>query len=120
MGIGVAVRIYHNPKCATSRKVLEMLRSKGVEPDIVDYLKEPPPEEEWRDVLSKLSTPPESMLRKREPLYTTLGLAGKRLSAERVARLLAVHPRLLERPVLVGGGRAVVARPPERARELLG
>ncbi len=119
MGIGVAVRIYHNPKCATSRKVLEMVRAKGVEPDVVDYLKEPPPEEEWREVIGKLDGPPESMLRKREPLYAALGLGEKPLSAERVAKLLTAHPRLLERPVLVKGALAVVARPPERARELL-
>lgn len=113
------MRIYHNPKCATSRKVLEMLRARGVEPDIVDYLKEPPSEAEWREVLSKLDGPPESMLRKKESLYAQLGLAGKPLSAERVARLLAEHPRLLERPVVVKGSRAVVARPPEKAESLL-
>lgn len=119
MGIGIAVRIYHNSKCATSRKVLELLRSSGVEPDIVDYLKEPPSEAEWREVLSKLEGPPESMLRKKEPLYAELGLAGKQLSVDRVARLLAEHPRLLERPVVVRGGKAIVARPPEKAEMVL-
>jgi arsenate reductase len=110
--------IYHNPRCGKSRTALELLRERGIEPRVIEYLKTPPSREELRALLDKLGMPAEQLVRKGEDVFKTQ-YAGRTLSENEWIDALASHPILIERPVIVRGDRAVVGRPPERALELL-
>jgi arsenate reductase len=113
-------RLFHNPRCSKSRGALELLRERGVEPDIVAYLDTPPSAAELRQLLAMLELPARALLRQGEDEYTTLGLADSSLSEAALIDAMASHPRLIERPIFIHGGRAVIGRPPERVLELLG
>ena len=105
--------------CTTTRKLLALLDERGVDYEFRDYVKQPLSREEVAALLDKLDdTEPGSLLRKRDKHYKALGLTGKE-GRERVVELVAEHPTLLQRPIAVHGERAVVARPPERALELV-
>jgi arsenate reductase len=113
-----SVTIWHNPRCSKSRGALALLTEHGVDPDVVRYLDEAPTREQLVDVLRRLGTDdPRSIIRTGEAQYRELGLAG----ADREALLdaLVANPILIERPIVLVGDRAVVARPPERVLELL-
>ncbi len=112
------MKIYHNPRCRKSRETLELLRAHGVEPQIVEYLKTPPSKEELRDILRKLGMRPEQLVRKGEALYKEQ-FKGKSLSDEEWLEVLTQHPRLIERPIVLAGDRAVIGRPPENVLQLL-
>jgi len=110
--------IYHNPRCGKSRTALELLRGRGIEPRVIEYLKTPPSREELRALLGKLGMLAEQLVRKGEDVFKTK-FVGRTLSEAEWIDALASHPILIERPVIVRGDRAVVGRPPERALELL-
>ena len=111
--------LLHNPRCSKSRAALELLRQHGVSPRIVSYLDAPPSADELRALLRQLGLPARDLLRSGEPEYTALELADPALGDEQLIAAMAAHPRLIERPVFVHGGRAVIGRPPERVLELL-
>ncbi len=105
--------------CTTTRKLLALLDEHGVDHAFRDYVKQPLTREEVAALLDKLgAAQPGELLRKRDKHYKALGLSGKE-DRERVIELVAEHPTLLQRPIAVQGDRAVVARPPERALELV-
>jgi arsenate reductase len=112
------VRIYHNPRCTKSRETLALLREKGVEPEVIEYLKTPPTVSEIKALLGKLNIAPGALLRNKEEPYGRLGLSASS-SADAVARAIAKEPVLLERPVVVVGDKAVIGRPPENVLALL-
>lgn len=112
-------RLYHNPRCSKSRGALELLRERGIEPDIVAYLDNPPTASELRELLATLSLPPRALLRTGEAEYAELGLDDDTLSDEILIHAMTKHPGLIERPIFVRNGRAVLGRPPERVLELL-
>jgi arsenate reductase (glutaredoxin) len=114
-----AVVIYHNPRCGKSRDTLAILKENGVEPEIVEYLKTPPTREELGGILKKLGMRPEQIVRKGEDVYKQK-FAGKTLSDAQWLDALAANPILIERPIVVKGGKAVIGRPPENAIALLG
>ena len=113
------VTIWHNPRCATSRRVLQMIRNKGIEPHVVEYLKTPPSAKEIKAVLAKLKIGGRDLLRKKEPAYRKEGLDDDRLSDSAAIRAMTDNPVLIERPVVLAGRRAVLARPPERVFEVI-
>lgn len=113
------MKIYHNPRCSKSRQTLELIRDAGIEPEIVLYLETPPSQAELDRVLKRLGMQPQDLMRKGEPLYQELGLKGKELSRQEAIDLLVENPKLIERPIVVEGDRAVIGRPPETVRELL-
>lgn len=113
------MRLYHNPRCSKSRGALELLRERGIEPEIVTYLETPPSPGELRALLDKLGIPARALLRTGEAEYAALGLGDERIGEERLIESMSAHPRLIERPILVVGDRAVIGRPPERVLELL-
>ncbi len=113
------VTIWHNPRCATSRRVLQMIRNKGIEPHIVEYLKTPPSAKELKAVLAKLKIAARDLLRKKEPAYRKDGLDDEKLSDAAAIRAMTDNPVLIERPVVLAGRRAVLARPPERVFEVI-
>lgn len=113
------VTIYHNPRCSKSRQALALLEEAGAEPTVVKYLDTPPDAAAMDKLLSQLGLEPQALMRTGEDRYAELGLKGKQLTREEAIRVLVENPILIERPIVVKGDRAVVARPPERVRELL-
>ena len=110
-------RIYHNPKCSTSRKTLELLRDNGVEPEIVLYLKTPPSRAEIAKLIADADIDVRTAVRKRESLYTELGLASA--SEDELLDAMAQHPILIERPFVVTSKGTRLARPLDNVREIL-
>lgn len=114
-----AVTVWHNPRCSKSRGVLTVLAELGVEPAVVRYLDTPPSRAELVDVLRRLGTDdPRAILRTGEPVYKELGLAGA--DRDTLLDAMAEHPALIERPIVLAGDGAVVARPPELVTAFLG
>ncbi|KPW27995.1 Arsenate reductase [Pseudomonas amygdali pv. mellea] len=111
--------LYHNPRCSKSRGALELLQARGLTPDIVLYLETPPDAERLRDLLGKLGITARQLLRTGEDDYKQLNLADPSLSDEQLIAAMAAHPKLIERPILVAGDKAVIGRPPENILELL-
>ena len=111
------MKIYHNPRCSKSRQTLQLIRERGVEPEVVRYLDTPPTKEELRELLQKLGLKPEDIVRKKEALYRER-YKGKTLSDEEWLEVLSQNPKLIERPIVVEGNKAVLGRPPERVLEL--
>ncbi|HYQ37638.1 MAG TPA: arsenate reductase (glutaredoxin) [Pseudomonas sp.] len=111
--------LYHNPRCSKSRGALELLEARGLEPQVVRYLDTPPSAAELRALLAKLGYGARQLLRSGEEEYQTLNLADPALDDEALIAAMVAHPRLIERPILVVGDKAVVGRPPERVLELL-
>lgn len=114
-----ASRFYHNPRCSKSRGALELLRERGIEVEVVPYLEEPPSLADFNALLAMLGARPRDILRTSEPDYALLGLDDPALADAEVIAAMLAHPRLIERPIFVHGGRAVVGRPPERVLDLL-
>ena len=113
-----APTIYHNPKCSKSRETLELLRGRGIEPRIVEYLKSPPTAAELAAIVKQLGIRPEALVRKGEDIYKNR-YAGRSLTDAEWIEALVRDPILIERPIVVAGGRAAIGRPPERVLELL-
>jgi arsenate reductase len=111
--------LWFDARCSTSKRTLEILRARGIEPELRRFLEEPPTPEELSQVLARLGVGPHEVARKDADEYQVLRLSDRTPDDEMI-RTLARHPRILERPIVVSGERAVVARPPERALELLG
>ena len=114
-----ASRLYHNPRCSKSRGALALLHERGIEPAIVPYLEQPPSPAELRALLGLLGVDARALLRTGETEYAELGLDDPALSEEALLEAMAAHPRLIERPIFVHHGRAVIGRPPERVLDLL-
>ena len=113
----MSVTIYHNPRCSKSRQTLELIREKGVEPDIVEYLQTPPSAVELKDILGKLGKSAAEIVRKKEAKEEGIDLSA--LDEDGLIAALAAHPRAIERPIVVKGERAVMGRPPENVDDLL-
>jgi arsenate reductase len=109
--------IYHNPRCSTSRKTLELLRDNGIEPDVVEYLKAPPSREELTAMIRAAGIDVRAAVRKREALYTELDLAAA--SDDQLLDAMAEHPILIERPFVVTPKGTRLARPVDTVREIL-
>jgi arsenate reductase len=111
--------IYHNPRCSKSRNTLAILEEKGVDTDVVLYLETPPDAAQIRDLLGKLGISAAQLVRRGEDEYKSSGL-GKDSPEEEIIAAMASHPRLIERPIVVSGDRAVLGRPPENVLDLIG
>ena len=112
------VVIYHNPCCSKSRQALALLRERGVEPEVVEYLEAPLDEDGLRRLLAVLGMKARDLLRRGEAPYRDLDLGQTAKTEDELIAALAAHPILMERPVIRRGGRALVGRPPERVGEL--
>jgi arsenate reductase len=110
--------LYHNPRCSKSRAALALLRERGVEPHIIEYLVAPPSKDELAKLVGKLGMKPEELVRKGEGIFKS-EFRGKPLSDDEWLSALAEHPILIERPIAVKGPNAVVGRPPEKVLDLL-
>ena len=115
----MGVTNYHNPRCSKSRQTLQLLRDKGVEPEIVEYLKTPPSEAEIDTLLGLLGMLPRELIRKKESPYVEHSLADESLSDAALIAAMHADPVLIERPIVVKGRKAALGRPPENVLELL-
>lgn len=114
------VTIYHNPRCSKSRETLALLEQHGVEPQVVLYLDTPPSVAELKKLLQELGfTSACELMRKKEDLYKELDLADENLSEEQLLQAMVSNPKLIERPIVVKGGKARIGRPPEQVLEIL-
>ncbi|WP_085636685.1 MULTISPECIES: arsenate reductase (glutaredoxin) [unclassified Pseudomonas] len=111
--------LYHNPRCSKSRGALELLEARGLTPNVVRYLETPLDAAQIKALLGKLGIGARQLLRTGEDEYNTLQLADSSLSEEQLIAAIADHPKLMERPILEAGDKAVIGRPPERVLELL-
>lgn len=112
-------RLYHNPHCSKSRETLGLLRKHGIEPRIVAYLENPPTARELRSLVEMLDIPARGLLREGEPEFAELGLSDPGKSDDELIAAIHAHPRLLQRPIFVYLGRAVIGRPPEQVLALI-
>jgi len=113
------VTIWHNPKCGTSRKVLEMIRAKGIEPTIVDYVKTPPSVADIKAVLEEMGVKPRDLLRRRGTPHDELGLDDAKLGDAALVAAMHEHPILIERPVVRAPKGTLLCRPPERLKDIV-
>jgi arsenate reductase (glutaredoxin) len=113
------VTIYHNPSCSKSRETLALIRAGGLEPRIVEYIETPPNEAELAAIVEKLNVAPAELVRTNEQAYKDK-YAGKHLSDAEWIKALVADPILLQRPIVVRGNAAVIARPPQNVKRLLG
>ena len=111
--------VYEKRSCTTCRNLAKLLEERGIDFDRVDYHVEPLPREKVRELVEKTGSPAHELLRRREPVFSELGLGERELRDHEVIDLIVEHPQLLERPVVERGERAVLARPIERIDELL-
>ncbi len=113
------VVIYHNPRCSKSRATLQLLQEKGIEPEIIEYLKTPPSKEELEAILNKLGMEPRDLMRKKEKVYKEKGLDNPDLTRDQLIQAMIENPILIERPIVLVGDKAALGRPPENILEIL-
>lgn len=110
--------IYHNPRCSKSRATLDLLKSQGIEPRVIEYLKQPPSQDELTRILELLGLEPRELMRQQETAYTEANLDDPGLTRETLILAMIQRPRLIERPIVIANGRAAIGRPPERVLEI--
>jgi len=115
----MSVEMLHNPRCSKSRQTLAILQEKGVEPEIIDYLTTPPSKERLLEILKLLDMSPRELMRKGEDAYKENNLADPALSNEALVQAMLDHPKLIERPIVLAGGKARIGRPPESVLEII-
>ncbi len=113
------VTIYHNPRCSKSRSALQILQEKGIQAEIVEYLRTPPDRATLTRLLQTMNMEPRDLMRKTEPEYKAAGLDDEALTSDQLLDAMIDHPVLIERPIVVVGDKAVLGRPPERILEIL-
>jgi arsenate reductase len=113
-----AVTIYHNPRCSKSRNTLALLEKSGIHPEVVLYLENPPNRKELKQLLKKLGLTAAELVRRTEEAYKACGL-NKGSTGEEIVGAMVKYPKLIERPIVVKGDRAVLGRPPENVLELI-
>ena len=111
--------IYHNPRCSKSRQTLELIRDKGVEPEIVLYLEDVPAAEDIQDALKMLGMKPMDLIRKNETEFKEHFAGADELTDEQLIDLMRLYPKVIERPIVVNKGKAVIGRPPENVLGIL-
>ena len=112
-------RIYHNPRCSKSRQTLQLLQENGIEPEVCLYLKETPSAQELAAIVEKLGICVRDLMRKKEADYKANNLADEGLSEQQLLEAMVSYPKLIERPIVIKGDKAVLGRPPENVLELI-
>ncbi|MYM65703.1 arsenate reductase (glutaredoxin) [Pseudoduganella sp. FT55W] len=115
----MSITIYHNTACGTSRKTLEAIRATGVEPEIIDYVKNPPSRAALKDMIAKAGLTVRQAMRNKGDLYVELNLADTSLSDEALLDAMMAHPILIERPLVVTAKGVRLCRPSELVQEIL-
>jgi len=112
------IQIYHNNSCTKSRQALQQLENSGKDFDVIFYLETPPDQTQLKDLIQKLEIKPFELIRKTEKIFTE-NYKGKTLTDDEWVNAMVKHPILIERPIVVKGDKAVIARPTDRIKEIL-
>jgi len=112
------MKIYHNNRCSKSRSTLQIIEENGIDVEIINYLNIPPTKEELLDILTMLDIPAEKLIRKGEAIFKE-NFKGKQFSNDEWVNIMIENPKLIERPIVVHNGKAVIGRPPENVNLLL-
>ena len=113
------IQIWHNPRCSKSRQALALLDESGIEKDVVKYLEENPDKETIKKLLKMLGfTSARELMRTKEAIYKELGLKDE-TDEEKLIEAMVTHPKLIERPIIIKGDKAIIARPPEKVSDFL-
>ena len=111
--------IYHNPRCSKSRQALQLLREAGIEPTIVEYLKTPPEKDVLKNISQLLGLRPKDFVRKIEKDFKDNDLSKSLEDDDKIIDAMLLFPKIIERPIVVSGGEAVIGRPPENVQKLI-
>lgn len=112
------IKIYHNPRCSKSRQGLEIVENSSKEFEVVKYLDNTPSEEELKEIISLLDISPIQLVRKNEQIWKD-NFKGKELSDIEIIKAMVGNPKLIERPIVINGNKAVIGRPPETIKEII-
>jgi len=115
----VALTIYHNPACGTSRNTLALIRGAGLEPRVIEYLKTPPDRATLKQLLARMGSRPRALLREKGTPYAELGLAAEHWTDDQLIEQMLAHPILINRPIVVTARGVRLCRPPELVLEIL-
>ncbi|MEW8505991.1 MAG: arsenate reductase (glutaredoxin) [Candidatus Thiodiazotropha sp.] len=115
----MSIEIYHNPRCSKSRQTLQLLQDKGIEADVVEYLKTPPDKATLERILDMLGLQPRELMRTKEKEYKALQLDDPQLTRDQLIDAMIANPKLIERPIVIQNGKAAIGRPPEKVLEIL-
>lgn len=115
----MSVTIYHNPRCSKSRQALALLQEQGIEPKVVEYLKDTPDAATLDRILQQLKMTPRELMRRKEAPYKDLGLDDPALGRNALIAAMVENPILIERPIVVKGAKVALGRPPESVLEIL-
>jgi len=113
------VTIYHNPRCSKSRQTLELLQQNGVDADVVEYLNTPPDSDQLDHILTLLKLDPRELIRTNEAEYKAQAMDNPDLTREQLIALMVQYPKVIQRPIVLKGGKAAIGRPPETVLEIL-
>jgi arsenate reductase (glutaredoxin) len=114
-----SIKVYHNPRCSKSRLTMELLSEKGVQTEVIEYLKTPPSKQELKEILNMLGLQPRQLMRTHETEYKDNNLSDESLSQDQLVDAMVKFPKLIERPIVVCNGKAAIGRPPETVLEIL-
>ena len=115
----MSVKIYHNPRCSKSRQTLQLIQEKGIQPEVIEYLKTPPSESELDNILNMLDLEPRDLMRKNEAEYKDAGMNDESLDRKSLIKGMVENPKLIERPIVLANGKAVIGRPPENVLTII-
>lgn len=115
----MSVTIFHNPRCSKSRQTLKMLQERGIDPEIVEYLKTPPTTERLEEILGLLGMEPRQLMRTGERVYKEQNLADTSLSRSVLVQAMTDNPILIERPIVLANNKAALGRPPQNVLEIV-
>ena len=115
----MTVTVYHNPRCSKSRAAMEYLEENGIEAEVVKYMDSPPDAENLKELLSMLGMSPRELMRKHEKVFKEAGLDDPTFTDDELIEAMTQCPSLIERPIVVNNGKAVLARPPETVQDIL-
>ena len=113
------VVIYHNPKCSKSREALQILQDNNIEPEIIDYRKDPPTAQVLKNIIAMLGVSARDLMRSTEPAHKEENLEDDSLSDDDIIAAISRYPALLQRPIVVSGNKAIIGRPPVRVLEII-
>ena len=113
------LKIYHNPACSKSREALQILQDKNLSPEVIDYLEDPPTPRQLKELIGLLGVPARDLLRTTEPVYKDAKLDDTSLTDDEIIETICEYPALLQRPIVISDGRAIIGRPPIRIMEIL-
>ena len=115
----MTIKIYHNPRCGTSRNTLALIKNSGENPEVIEYLNDPPSKETLKQLIQQIGKGVRAVIRSKEPVYSTLNMEDNNLSDDALIDLMLAHPILINRPIVVTSMGTKLCRPSEEVLDIL-